>query len=66
MRVTVDVAGGETHDVPVDDGITYGDLLAAVDVHREEAAVLVEGRPVPTDGAVDAETVRVVRLVKGG
>jgi len=66
MCVTVDVAGGDTTDVPVDDDATYGDLLAAVDVHREAAAVLVEGSPVPTDAAVDADVVRVVRLVKGG
>lgn len=66
MRVTVDVAGADTHELSVDDGATYGDLLERVDLRREEAAVLVAGRPVPTDAAVDAERVRVVRLVKGG
>lgn len=66
MQVTVDVAGGDTHEVEADAGATYGDLLERVDLHREEATVLVDGRPVPTDAPVEAASVRAVRLVKGG
>jgi len=66
MEVTVDVAGGQTREVAVEADATYGDLLERIDLHREEAAVLVDGRPVPTDATVDADGVRVVRLVKGG
>lgn len=66
MDVTVDVAGGEAHEVSIGDEATYADLLARVDLNREAAAVLVDGRPVPTDAPVDADRVRVVRLVKGG
>jgi sulfur carrier protein len=61
--VTVDVAGGETYEVT---GKTYGDLLEAVGLSPHEATVLVDDRPVPDDGAVEAEYVDVVQLVKGG
>lgn len=65
MRVTVSVAGDGVHELEVE-GATYGDLLAAVDLSPQEAAVLVDGRPVPEDRAVDAEHVEVLRLIKGG
>lgn len=65
MRVTVDVVGGETHEVEVADG-TYADLLADVGLSPHEVSVLVDGRPVPEDGRVDAERVEVLRLIKGG
>lgn len=66
MDVTADVAGGETHDLSLDPGATYADLLEGIDLHREEATVLVDGRPVPSDASVAAASVRVVRLVRGG
>jgi sulfur carrier protein ThiS len=66
MELIVDVAGGQTHEVALEGGDAYGDRLDALDVHRERAAVLVDGAPVPTDAVVDASAVRVVRLVKGG
>jgi len=62
--VTVEVVGGDTHEV--EGGETYGDLLVAVGLQRHEATVLVDGRPVPEDGTVEAESVRVLRLIKGG
>jgi sulfur carrier protein len=61
--VTVDVAGGETHEVT---GDTYGDLLAAVGLSPHAATVIVDDRPVPDDAPVDADYVEVVQLVKGG
>jgi len=65
MDVTVDVAGGETVTVSVDEG-TYGDLLAAVDLSPHEASVFVDGTPRPVDGSVTETEVQVVRLVRGG
>jgi sulfur carrier protein len=65
MEVTVDVAGGETVTVTLDEG-TYGDLLAAVDLSPHEASVFVEGAPRPADGTVTETEVQVVRLVRGG
>ena len=67
VNVTVSVAGGEDHEVAVDaDGGTYGDLLAQVGLSPQEAAVLVDGRPVPEDAPVEAERVEVLRLIQGG
>ena len=66
MRVTCEVVGQDTHDLDVDPGATYGDVLAAVDLSTQEATVLVDGSPVPDDRPVDADAVRVLRLVKGG
>lgn len=66
MRVTVDVAGGGTRECDLPGDATYADLLRAVDLGPHEASVLVEGRPVPEDAPVEAEEVRVLRLVQGG
>ena len=66
MRVTCEVVGWDTHDIDVDPGATYGDVLAAVGLSTQEATVLVDGSPVPDDRPVDADAVRVLRLVKGG
>ncbi|WP_254545553.1 ubiquitin-like small modifier protein SAMP2 [Halomarina pelagica] len=68
MRVTVEVVGEGTHAVELDDPTesTYGDLLCEVGLNHHEASVLVDGRPVPEDAPVEAESVRVLRLIKGG
>ena len=66
MRVICEVVGQDTHDLDVDPGATYGDVLAAVGLSTQEATVLVDGSPVPDDRPVDADAVRVLRLVKGG
>ena len=65
MQVEVEVVGDDTHTIDVEEG-TYADLLAAIDLSPHEAAVLVDGRPVPEDAPVEAERVRVLRLIKGG
>ncbi|MDX1746860.1 MAG: ubiquitin-like small modifier protein 2 [Halobacteriales archaeon] len=65
VEVEVDVVGGDTHRI-VPDGNTYADLLAAIDLSPHEAAVLVDGQPVPEDAPIDTEHVRVLRLIKGG
>lgn len=62
--VTVRVVGGDTHEIAVEG--TYADLLDAVGLGRHEATVLVDGNPVPADSEIDAECVRVLRLIKGG
>ncbi|QLD86241.1 MoaD/ThiS family protein [Natronomonas halophila] len=66
MHVTCEVVGEETHDLELDAEATYGDLLDAVGLSSHEASVLVDGSPVPEDRTVDAESVRVLRLIKGG
>jgi sulfur carrier protein len=66
MHVTCEVVGEETHDLELDAEATYGDVLDAVGLSSHEASVLVDGSPVPEDRTVDAEAVRVLRLIKGG
>jgi len=67
MDVTVEVVGAETHEVAVDPGATYADLLAPLPYTRHEVTVLVDDRPVPEDADVgDVDRVRVLRLVAGG
>ncbi|RJX44444.1 small archaeal modifier protein 2 [Halonotius aquaticus] len=66
MDVTVDVVSETTHEVSIDDGATYADLLSAIDYSPQEVSVLVDGSPVPEDQPVAADTVQVVRLIKGG
>ncbi len=62
--VTVEVVGGDTHEIEVEG--TYADLLDAVGFGRHEATALVDDQPVPADRSIDAEHVRVLRLIKGG
>lgn len=66
--VTVEFVGEETRQVPVDADTTYGDLLGPFEVSHHEVSILVDGRPVPEDAAVEdsIERVRVLRLVAGG
>ncbi|QLH80125.1 ubiquitin-like small modifier protein SAMP2 [Halosimplex pelagicum] len=66
MRVTVAVAGEDTHEVEIGADATYGDLLDPLPYGAHEVSVLVDGRPVPEDAPVEAERVEVLRLVKGG
>lgn len=64
--VRAEVVGEGTSDLDLAPDATYGDLLAALDFSPHEATVLVDGTPVPEDRTVDADRVRVLRLVKGG
>lgn len=66
MRVTCEVVGDEIHDLELDTDATYGDVLSAVDLSSHEASVLVDGSPVPEDAPVETDSVRVLRLIKGG
>ncbi len=66
MRVTVEVVGEETRNVDVAADATYADLARAVGYSPHEVSVMVDGSPVPEDQPVDADRVRVLRLIKGG
>ena len=66
MRVMCEVVGEDTHDLELAADATYGDVLEAVGLSKQEASVLVDGSPVPADRPVDAESVRVLRLIEGG
>jgi len=68
--VTVEVVGEDTREIALADldaaEPTYADLLAVVGYSPHEVSVLVDGTPVPEDRPVDADRVRVLRLVRGG
>ncbi|MFD1571389.1 ubiquitin-like small modifier protein SAMP2 [Halorubrum laminariae] len=66
MNVTVEVVGGETEQMELDADATYDDLIRAAGYHPQEASALVDGSPVPGDRVVDADEVRLLRLIKGG
>jgi len=66
MNVTVDVVGEGREECSLADGATYGDLIRETGYHPQEASVLVDGSPVPADRVVDADEVRLLRLIKGG
>jgi sulfur carrier protein len=66
MNVTVEVVGEDTQEVTVAEDATYADLLGPLDFSPHEVSVLVDDTTVPTDQPVEADKVRVVRLIKGG
>lgn len=66
MDVTCEVIGEGTHDLELDAEATYGDVLEAVGLSTHEASVLVDDSPVPDDRQIETESVRVLRLIKGG
>lgn len=65
MEISVDMIGEEPRIIHVD-GDTYGDILRAVGLSPQEAAVFIEDRPVPADQKIEHEEVRVLRLIAGG
>jgi len=66
MDVTCEVLGGGSHELELDADATYGDVLEAVGLSTQEASVLVDDSPVPEDCPVETDSVRVLRLIKGG
>ena len=66
MTVTVEVVGEETAEYDLADDATYADLIREAGYHPQEASALVDGSPVPGDRVVDADEVRLLRLIKGG
>jgi sulfur carrier protein len=68
MQVSVDVVGEGSREVDLPADATYADLVREAGYSVHEVTVLVEGRPVPEDRAIDADAadVRILRLVKGG
>ena len=64
--VRAEVVGEGVEEVDLASDATYGDVLAALGFNPHEATVLVDDAPVPEDRPVDADRVRVLRLVKGG
>ncbi|TKX54316.1 MoaD/ThiS family protein [Halorubrum sp. SP3] len=66
MDVTVEVVGEGTEEYSLAADATYDDLIREAGYHPQEASALVDGSLVPGDRVVDADEVRVLRLIKGG
>ena len=66
MRVTVEVVGEGIAEYELPDDATYADLIRETGYHPQEASALVDGSPVPGDRVVDADSVKLLRLIKGG
>ncbi len=68
MRVTVELVGEETREIEVSETGTYADLVEPLPVSVHQVSVLVDDRHVAEDARIDpdVDTVRIVRLVKGG
>ena len=63
-----DASDGDTsgNDASGSDPPTYADLVGAIEYSPHEVSVLVDGRLVPEDQPVEADSVTVLRLIKGG
>jgi sulfur carrier protein len=68
MEHTVEVVGDETHTVEVPDDATVADLIDPLPVSIHEVSVVVDDTPRPADAPLptDPDSIRVVRLIKGG
>jgi len=66
MNVTVEVVGDHERDLSLSADATYADVVRESGYSPQEASVLVDGSPVPGDQPVEAERVKLLRLVKGG
>ncbi len=66
VRVKILAGGVSEQSVEVDDGSTYGDVLAQLELNPETVIVMVDGIPVPVDEIVSADYLEVLRIVSGG
>ncbi|MFC6786958.1 ubiquitin-like small modifier protein 2 [Halobaculum halobium] len=66
MDVTCEVVGEGTETLALDDDATYADVCRATGYSPHEVTVLVDGAPVPEDAPVEANELKVLRLIKGG
>ena len=65
ISVTVTIKGQE-HELAIQEGSNYEQLLLEMNVHPEEALVFVDGIPVPLDENVRIGKVDVLKIVSGG
>lgn len=57
---------GQEHELTIQEGSNYEQLLLEMNVHPEEALVFVDGIPVPLDENVRIGKVDVLKIVSGG
>jgi sulfur carrier protein len=66
MEVTAAVVGAGEQTLSLPDDADYAALCRALGYSPHEVTVLVDESPVPEDQPVEADRVRVLRLVAGG
>jgi len=66
MELTVELVGEAERTVSVPDDADYAAVVRELGYSTHEVTVLVDGSPVPEDAPVDADHVRVLRLIAGG
>jgi sulfur carrier protein len=66
VRVKILARGVLEKTIEVEEGSTYGDILAELGINPETVVVMVEGRPVPIDDVVDSDRIDVLKIVSGG
>jgi len=66
MELTVELVGEGEQTVSVPDDADYAAVAREVGYSPHEVTVLVDDSPVPADAPVDADHVRVLRLIAGG
>lgn len=66
MEVTADVVGEGEQTLSLPDDADYAALVRELGYSPHEVTVLVDESPVPEDAPVEADRVRVLRLVAGG
>jgi sulfur carrier protein len=66
VRIKILARGVLEKTIEVEEGSTYGDILAELGINPETVVVMVEGRPVPIDDVVDSDRIDVLKIVSGG
>jgi len=68
LIVRVKITPGECSDrsIEVDNGSTYGDILAVLTINPETVIIMVNDRPVPVDDEVFTNQVEILNVTSRG
>ena len=66
VRVRVLAGGISEKSIDIENGSTYNDILAQLEINSETVITMVDGRPVPIDDVVSATQLEILRIVSGG
>jgi len=66
VRIKILAGGVLEKTIEVEQGRTYSDILAKLEINPETVVVMVDGRPVPIDDVVDSGRIDILKIVSGG
>jgi sulfur carrier protein len=66
VRIKILAGGVLEKTIEVEQGSTYSDILAKLEINPETVVVMVDGRPVPIDDVVDSGRIDILKIVSGG